>query len=75
MTTILGKYAQNYVKSNKNIKTNTKTEKIKRTVIQIIRRIANPPKPISEIDEESGAKMLRNDYLAKAFLFRDEVSK
>jgi len=71
MTTILGKYAQNHMKNKTKAK--TKTEKVKRTVIQIVRKIMNPPKPIYDVCDESGAWMLRNDLLAKAFLFRDEI--
>lgn len=67
MSTVLGKYARNYVTDNK-----PNGNKVKRTVLEIVRRAAQPSKPIYEVDEESGAKMLRNDLLAKAFLFREE---
>ena len=70
MSTILGKYARNCITEKKP--TNTVGNKVKRTVIDIVRRSIHPSKPIYETCEESGAKMLRNDILAKAFLFKEE---
>jgi hypothetical protein len=65
MSTVLGKYARGYTDNTST----TVGNKVKRTVLEIVRRTMQPSKPIYEVDEESGAKMLRNDLLAKAFLF------
>ena len=68
MSTVLGKYARNYMVTDKAA--NNKVDVVKRTVLDIIRKTVQPSKPIYEIDDESGARMLRNDLLAKAFLFK-----
>lgn len=71
MTTVLGKYARNYVTD----KPATVGNKVKRTVMDIVRKTMQPSRPIYETDDESGAKMLRNDLLAKAFLFPTATTK
>lgn len=73
MTTVLGKYARNYIVANN--KPPSGGQKVKRTVMQIVRKIMQPSKPIYEVCDESGAWMMRNDLLAKAFLFKDTNKK
>lgn len=64
----LNKYAQSYKEANNN-KVGNKGNLSALDIIKRRFRLATNAKPIYDTCDDSGAKMIRNDLLARAFLF------